>query len=189
MSLRGQEKVIAHRSCCHRKTRRIAGAGYCCLCRFPTTRAIASRAICGSCIMIILVNPRATRPSNRRFPLSVMAIGAAIADGEDWEIVDGNMPDLDVPRRISDLVAAQRGTTDPVRAIAFTVMPGPQLANAVTLTKTVKARHPDIPIVWGGNFGGLYPEPVLNAPYIDWLVRGQGEKTFVELIEVLQRRA
>ena len=25
--------------------------------------------------MIILVNPRATRPTNRRFPLSVMAIG------------------------------------------------------------------------------------------------------------------
>ena len=44
----------------------------------------------------ILVNPRATRPENRRFPLSVMAIGATIPAGEDWEIVDGNRPDLDV---------------------------------------------------------------------------------------------
>ena len=42
--------------------------------------------------MIILVNPRATRPSNRRFPLSIMAIGAALPSGEDWEIVDGNLP-------------------------------------------------------------------------------------------------
>ena len=138
--------------------------------------------------MIILVNPRATRPANRRFPLSVMAIGSAIAPGEDWEIVDGNLPRLDVARRIDDIVAAHRGSHDPVRAIAFTVMPGPQLANAVPLTKTVKARHPAIPTIWGGNFGSLYPAPVLNAPYVDWLVRGQGEKTFTELLAGLDGR-
>ena len=49
--------------------------------------------------------------------------------------------------------------------------------------EALKARYPGIPIVWGGNFGSLYPAPVLNAPYVDWLVRGQGEATFVELIE------
>ena len=138
--------------------------------------------------MIILVNPRSTRPSNRRFPLSVMAIGAAVAEGEDWEIVDGNLPNLDPAARIADIVAARRGTADPVRVIAFTVMPGPQLANAVTLTKKIKAQHPDIATVWGGNFPSLYPEPVLNAPYIDWMVRGQGEQTFFELLEVLKGR-
>ena len=31
--------------------------------------------------MILLVNPRATRPGNRRFPLSVMAVGAALPPG------------------------------------------------------------------------------------------------------------
>jgi anaerobic magnesium-protoporphyrin IX monomethyl ester cyclase len=135
--------------------------------------------------MIVFVNPRATRPANRRFPLSVMAVGAALPESEDWEIADGNMPNLDVPKHISEIVNARHGTTNPVRAIAFTVMPGPQLANAVPLTKEIKAHHPNIPIVWGGNFGSLYPAPVLNAPYIDWLVRGQGEETFVELLDVL----
>ena len=135
--------------------------------------------------MIILVNPRSTRPSNRRFPLSIMAIGAAIPNGEAWEIVDGNLPGIDAAARISDIVEAQRGTPDPVRAIAFTVMPGPQLANAVTLTRKVKSRHPDLPMIWGGNFPSLYPDPVLNAPYIDWIVRGQGEHTFAELLDVL----
>ena len=102
--------------------------------------------------MIIFVNPRATRPSNRRFPLSVMAIGAALPPDEDWEIVDGNLPGLDVAARITEFVTARHGTRDPVRAIAFTVMPGPQLANAVPLAKHVKACHPDVPIIWGGNF-------------------------------------
>ena len=136
--------------------------------------------------MIILVNPRATRPDNRRFPLSVMAIGAFISEEENWTIVDGNMPGVDVVSVASDCITAKSGTADKVRAIAFTVMPGPQLANAVPITKTIKQRHPDIPVVWGGNFGSLYPKPVLNAPYVDWLVRGQGEHTFRELLEVLR---
>jgi anaerobic magnesium-protoporphyrin IX monomethyl ester cyclase len=135
--------------------------------------------------MIILVNPRATRPDNRRFPLSVMAVGALIPEGEDWTIVDGNMPDIDVVARISDRIVAATGTTNRVKAVAFSVMPGPQLISAVAATKEVKRRHPEIPIVWGGNFGSLYPQSVLNAPYIDWLVRGQGEHTFRELLEVL----
>lgn len=137
--------------------------------------------------MIVLVNPRATRPDNRRFPLSVMAVGAALPEGESWTIVDGNMPGVDVVSRISDTVTALSGTADPVRAIAFTVMPGPQLASAVAITKEVKKRHPEVPVVWGGNFPSLYPAPVLNASYVDWLVRGQGEQTFRELLDVLRR--
>jgi anaerobic magnesium-protoporphyrin IX monomethyl ester cyclase len=134
--------------------------------------------------MILLVNPRATRPGNRRFPLSVMAVGAALPEGTTWEIVDGNLPLADPLQEIAGHVDRQRGGQDPVQAVAFTVMPGPQLTNAVPLARAVKARYPDLPIVWGGNFPSLYPAPVLNAPYVDWVVRGQGERTFVELLDV-----
>ena len=135
--------------------------------------------------MILLVNPRATRPKNRRFPLSVMAIGAALPADVNWEIVDGNLPNADVLTELSSHIAAAERRGDPVRVIAFSVMPGPQLANAVPLTRECKARHPDIQVVWGGNFPSLYPTPVLNAPYIDWVVRGQGEDTFAQLLDVL----
>jgi hypothetical protein len=135
--------------------------------------------------MILLVNPRATRPANRRFPLSVMAVGAALPEHINWEIVDGNLPNADPTTSVAAHVARQTAAGDPVQAIALTVMPGPQLVSAVKLSKELKARFPAIPIVWGGNFGSLYPEPVLNAPYVDWLVRGQGEQTFVELLEAI----
>jgi radical SAM superfamily enzyme YgiQ (UPF0313 family) len=138
--------------------------------------------------MILLVNPRATRPSNRRFPLSVMAIGAALPADISWEIVDGNLPDIDVLGAISGHVERQAAGADPVRAVAMTVMPGPQLVSAVPLAKALKARFPGLPVIWGGNFGSLYPEPVLNAPYVDWLVRGQGEETFLELLDVIDGR-
>jgi anaerobic magnesium-protoporphyrin IX monomethyl ester cyclase len=135
--------------------------------------------------MIIFVNPKATRPKNRRFPLSVMAVGAALPDGVTWEIVDGNRPDIDVLGEIEARVDQRLGSRDPVRAVAFTVMPGPQLVSAVPLAHALKARFPALPIVWGGNFPSLYPTPVLSSPDIDWIVRGQGEQTFVELLDVL----
>jgi anaerobic magnesium-protoporphyrin IX monomethyl ester cyclase len=135
--------------------------------------------------VIVFINPRATRPKNRRFPLSIMAVGAALPPDVSWEIVDGNRPNVDPSNAVGDLVARQQGGADPVRVIALTVMPGPQLTNAVPLSRALKAKHPDIPIVWGGYFPSLYPHPVLNSSYIDWIVRGQGEHTFAELLEVL----
>ena len=135
--------------------------------------------------MILLVNPRATRPDNRRFPLSIMAVGAGLPAHRSWEIVDGNLPHIDLFATICDWVESRAGGNDPVTAIALTVMPGPQLVSAVPLSRALKQRFPDIPIIWGGNFGSLYPEPVLNAPYVDWVIRGQGENAFAELLDAI----
>jgi radical SAM superfamily enzyme YgiQ (UPF0313 family) len=136
--------------------------------------------------MILFVNPRATRPKNRRFPLSIMAIGAALPEGQRWAIVDGNLPNADPLAELVERVERARGTSDPVDVVAFTVMPGPQLVSAVPLARALKARCPEVQIVWGGNFASLYPAPVLDAPYVDWVVRGQGEHAFVELLDVLR---
>ena len=138
--------------------------------------------------MILFINPRVTRPPNRRFPLSLMAIGAALPPSVEWEILDENRPQLEVCAEAARTVAARAESGDPVQFFALTVMPGPQLVSAVRLSKALKAQHPDIPLVWGGNFGSLYPGPVLDAPYVDWLVRGQGEQTFLDLLEVAAGR-
>lgn len=136
--------------------------------------------------MILFVNPRATRPKNRRFPLSIMSLGAALPAGTEWEIVDGNLPDVDVFAQACAWIDRRAGTDDPVEMLAITVLPGPQLVNAVPLSKALKQRYPAIPIVWGGYFPSLYPAPVLNADYVDWAVRGQGEATFLELLDVIR---
>ena len=135
--------------------------------------------------MILFVNPRATRPKNRRFPLSIMMVGGALPADVAWEIIDGNLPDMDVAAAVGAMIDARAATADPVALVAMTVMPGPQLVSAVAAAQIIKSRHPHVPIVWGGNFGSLYPAPVLNAPYVDWMIKGQGEQTLLELLEVL----
>jgi len=138
--------------------------------------------------VILFVNPRVTKPRNGRFPLSLMAIGAALPPHVSWEIIDGNLPQFDLLTVLRDFVEQRADTPDPVQAVAMTVMPGPQLVSAVHLSRELKQEYPALPIVWGGNFGSLYPAPVLNSPYVDWLVRGQGEQTFLDLLEVLEGR-
>src|SRR5437868_1931392 len=51
-----------------------------------------------------------------------------------------------------------------------------------------RAKYPQVPIVWGGYFASLYTDAVLNAPYVDIVVRGQGEETFLELIQALKEK-
>ena len=138
--------------------------------------------------MILFINPKSTRPLWRRFPLSLMALGASLPPETSWEIWDGNTPAADFDKRLLDRVAAAEGSRDPVHLLAINVMPGPQLVSAVALSKLLKARCPWIPIVWGGYFPSLYPQVALDAPYVDWVIRGQGERTLAELLEVLDGR-
>lgn len=114
-----------------------------------------------------------------------MSLGAALPSDTTWTIIDGNKPRLDPLSEVTSLVGREASGRDPVRLIAVSVMPGPQLVRAVQLSKLLKSRFPNIPIAWGGYFPSLYPQPTLAASYIDWVVRGQGEQTFRDLLEVL----
>ena len=130
--------------------------------------------------MIVLFNPRSTKPKNRRFPLSVLALAAVLEGREPYAIVDGNIDDSP-ERTISQLI--ERGG---VELIAVSVMPGPQMASAIPVCSALRARHPKVPIVWGGYFPSIYTDAALNARYVDYTVRGQGEETLLELMQVLR---
>jgi tRNA A37 methylthiotransferase MiaB len=130
--------------------------------------------------VIILLHPRSTRPKNRRFPLSVLALGSVLEGKEEYEIVDGNIdPD---PSATIDRVMRER----PAEALCVSLMPGPQMVSAIGLCKSFRAKYPKVPIVWGGYFPSLYADTALNAPYVDIAVRGQGEDTLLELLPALR---
>lgn len=130
--------------------------------------------------MIILFNPRATKPRNRRFPLSIMALAAVLEGREEYEIVDGNL-DENATETILALVRHKN-----VEMLGVSVMPGPQMVSANDACREVRKLHPKLPIVWGGYFPSIYSDATLNAPYVDYVVRGQGEQTLLELIDALR---
>lgn len=128
---------------------------------------------------VLLVNPSITPRRNARFPLAVLSLSSALDGRYGSHIVDGNVDRNFVSSAIEALGAAEYA------AAGITVMGGPQVPSAIAVSKAIRAHYPALPIVWGGYFPTLCPEPALNVPYVDYAVRGQGEDTFVELLDAL----
>src|SRR5262249_37170133 len=97
----------------------------------------------------------------------------------EYRIIDGNV--------VSDPVqTALEALADGLPTVAgISVMPGPQVATAIQISSAIRAAYPAVPIVWGGYFPTLYSESAINADYVDYVVRGQGEDTLVDLLERL----
>jgi radical SAM superfamily enzyme YgiQ (UPF0313 family) len=130
--------------------------------------------------MIVLLHPKAVRPHNRRFPLAILSIAAVLEGKEDFTIVDGNL-DTNPGSTLDKIVVSSS-----VELLAVSVMPGPQMVAAIALCKDFRKKHPRVRIVWGGYFPSLYTDATLNAPYVDYAIKGQGEDTLLELLEALR---
>jgi radical SAM superfamily enzyme YgiQ (UPF0313 family) len=131
--------------------------------------------------VIVLVNPWSTPSAKKPRPMSLLALAGVLEGRYEYAIVDGNLENAPVAR-IAEIARRKRLT-----AIGVTVMPGPQLNEAVPETRALKAALPDVPIVWGGYFPSLHDETCLLDPAVDFVVRSQGEATLLELLQVLER--
>jgi anaerobic magnesium-protoporphyrin IX monomethyl ester cyclase len=136
--------------------------------------------------MIVLFNPRSTSPGKQPLPLSLMAL-AAVLEARDphipWTLVDGNLVG-DPARAIAECVAAAR--TMDLSLIAVTVMPGPQLTQAVDVCRRLKTALPGVPIVWGGYFPTQHADTVLQSSSVDYVIRSQGERPLLDLVSTLE---
>jgi anaerobic magnesium-protoporphyrin IX monomethyl ester cyclase len=131
--------------------------------------------------MIALINPRATR-WRYRIPLSVLSIGASLEGAYEYEILDGNI-DSNLASSVARLIEERS-----VRYIGVTVMPGPQLRESILLSRMVRDRYPAVKIVWGGYFPTLHTNVVLQSPYVDFVIRDQGDYSFRMLIDAVEQK-
>ncbi len=129
--------------------------------------------------MILLYNPRSCR-HNYRLPLSLLSLGAALEGKHEYEIVDGNF--LEDPFSVLPGIISASS----VDLVGMTVMPGPQLQEAIPLSRVLKRLFPSLKIVWGGYFPSNHTGVCIDSPWIDYVVRGQGEAAFPKLIDSLE---
>lgn len=67
--------------------------------------------------------------------------------------------------------------------IGMSIMASLYLNSVYMVTDAVKQNF-DIPIIWGGVYPTLFPEKALD--YADYVIRGEGEEAFVELLDFLK---
>ena len=128
---------------------------------------------------IIFFNPRSGR-YNHRVPISILQIAASIQDKYEYVIVDSNL-ETDPWNRIKDYIS-----TGEFKYFAATVMPGPQIKQAIPITKKIKLEYPQMTIVWGGYFASNQYVSSINSGYIDYIVSGPGDNAFPDLIDALE---
>jgi anaerobic magnesium-protoporphyrin IX monomethyl ester cyclase len=129
---------------------------------------------------ILLYHPPSNALRKPVLPMSLLALGALLEGVHDYRIIDGNVE----PDGLETISRAVRD--EGVDLLGVTVMPGPQLSHAVPLCRELKRRHPELTIIWGGYFPTQHYDACMRSSYVDYVVRGHGEVSFVELIQALR---
>jgi radical SAM superfamily enzyme YgiQ (UPF0313 family) len=134
------------------------------------------------------VNPKVARSFGARSrkiqredpPISIINLGGFIRDhGFDVVVLDTHV-EGDYREKLRQIIKAE-----PL-IIGFSVILGKFTKNAISLTKIVKALNKDIPIVWGGKIIHLAKNILLDSLDIDFLVIGDGEIPFLNLLKCLR---
>jgi len=72
--------------------------------------------------------------------------------------------------------------------IGISAMTGYQLNYALEVSEIVK-QNSSIPVVWGGIHATILPQQTLENSFIDIVVEGEGEQTFLELVCALEKNS
>lgn len=126
---------------------------------------------------VVLYNPRAVFHT---MPLALVAVGSHL-DPERYEvvIVDGRLEE--------DPAAAVARHLDGALCLGVSVLTGEPIRDAVAVSRAAKRRRPELPVVWGGWHPSMFGPECLGEPSVDVAVQGQGEATFAEVVERLER--
>lgn len=126
---------------------------------------------------IIFYNPQSSQSRKPILPCSLLALGAVLEGKIDYSIVDGNLEADPLAALDQAVQAAGSGAV-----LGVTVMPGPQLQQAIPLCRELKRRYPGLTIVWGGYFPTQHWDVCLKADYVDFIARGHAEMVLLQLL-------
>ncbi len=127
----------------------------------------------------LLFNPRSAN-SKYRIPNSILQVGASIYGHHEFVFVDGNL-EADPWATI-----AAHLRTGEFRYFGCSVMPGPQLRQAIPFTRRIREEFPHVMNIWGGYFASNQHKVVLESGFVDFVVYGPGDRAFPALLDALE---
>lgn len=128
---------------------------------------------------ILIFNPKSAN-GKHRIPNSILQVGASIYGIYEFVFVDGNLEN-DPWEKIDSYFK-----TGNFKYFCSTVMPGPQLRQAIPFTKKIKEKYPDCITIWGGYFASNQYQVSISSGFVDYIINGPGDIAFPSLIRVLE---
>lgn len=129
------------------------------------------------------LNPDDLPETRFLMPLSLLYVATPLREaGYNVSILDARLRE----DWLKELIR-QVETLDPV-CVGISSLTGIQLRTAMEAARAVKQLAPDLPVVWGGVHASLLPAETIREPFVDYVVVGEGEQTFTELVTRLDER-
>ena len=136
---------------------------------------------------VVLINPntgRAERIENEAAwpPLGLLYIGAMLKKSEhEVKVIDNARIQLPVEKIV------ERVKRENPRVLGVSTLT-PTFKQGINIASAVKAELPDLKIIFGNYHATFtYKRLLTNYPFVDYVVLGEGEQIFLELIKALER--
>jgi anaerobic magnesium-protoporphyrin IX monomethyl ester cyclase len=111
-------------------------------------------------------------------PLCLLSVAAPLRDsGFRVALIDAAIE----PNWLAAVLRELRGAL----CLGISVLTGPMIRGAIRMAKAAKKVAPGVPVIFGGWHPSLLPGQTLEEPFVDGVVRGQGELTLLEIAENL----
>jgi anaerobic magnesium-protoporphyrin IX monomethyl ester cyclase len=130
---------------------------------------------------VILFNPKSAQ-AKHRIPNSILQVGAAIHGIYEYVFVDGNL-EPDPWKKIETYLRS-----GDFKYFGCSVMPGPQLRQAIPYSKKIKEQFPEVINIWGGYFASNQFKSVINSGFVDYIINGPGDEAFPQLLHAIEHQ-
>ena len=124
---------------------------------------------------VLLVEPHMNlkdmKHDNSYVPLSLIYIGTHLEGKHPVKLFDRNVEDRDFMEFFNEYKPD---------IVGLPSWSSPMLQDLIILAKQIKKESPKTIIVVGGVHATVEPQSLIDAPYVDYIVRGEGEDAFME---------
>lgn len=126
---------------------------------------------------VLLINAEAFHIKHKAaIPLGLLSIATYLDEnGHEVQIFDRTVESTNLSKKLNSFLPDVVGIAAP----SFKCF-----SDAVKISKAIRKRK--IPVVWGGPITSLIPDIVLKTGVVDYVVIGEGEITFLELVNAIK---
>ena len=112
-------------------------------------------------------------------PLGLVSLASALREtGYEPCIIDGALHSDYADRIVANLPGSV--------AFGISLLTGPMIHAAIEMSRMVRGMRPEIPVIFGGWHPSLVSGQTLAEDFVDIVVRHQGERTLVEILDRLR---
>ncbi|MDD5012757.1 MAG: radical SAM protein [Candidatus Nanoarchaeia archaeon] len=131
---------------------------------------------------ILLIEPL-HKEVDKGLPLGIAYLGAVLRkEGHDVSIIDANINSLDYEKIVEKI----KDREIDICGISATTV---QIKEAWRILELLKNKRPEIISILGGVHPTALPEESLEKPYVDFVLRGEGEKSILDFIKSISDKS